>query len=232
MENKALKKRKLISDEISYIEKFIVYSDVKYYEIYYELLDHMIESVEQKLAESPEMDFAEAVKLARLDFQPLGFNGIMEERLKNLRKETDRDIWTRYKSYWTWPKAVGSLGVFWTFFVALRVFAFKWIFLLIAMIILGVIAYNVFKTFKYWKKDGKRMLIVEQLNGYGLFIFLYSSSFNIFTNGGIVEMTKYENPIVQVFFSFLFTSVLIHVHIYLKIHEQLLPEIKKVYFAK
>jgi len=149
-----------------------------------------------------------------------------------LRKETNRDTWLRYKSYWTWPKAVGSLGVFWAFFVALRIFAFKWIFLSIAIIILGVITYNVFKTYKYWKKDGKRMLLIEQLNGYGLFLILYSSSFNIFTNGGIVEMTNYENPIVQMFFSFLFTSVLIHVHIYLKLHEQLLPEIKKVYFAK
>ena len=217
--------RRLEEKEIAYIKNLIVYSDVKYYEVFHELLDHMIESTEQKLASEPQMSFEEAVKKSQLEFQPLGFNGIMEERRKNLRKETNRDTWLRYKSYWTWPKAVGSLGVFWTFFVALRVFAFKWIFLLIAMIILGVIAYNVFKTFKYWKKDGKRMLIIEQLNGYGLFLILYSSSFNIFTNGGFVEMTNYENLIVQVFFSFLFTSVLIHVHIYLKLHEQLLPEI-------
>jgi hypothetical protein len=60
--------RRLEEKEIAYIKNLIVYSDVKYYEVFHELLDHMIESVEQKLAETPEMDFAEAVKKAQLDF--------------------------------------------------------------------------------------------------------------------------------------------------------------------
>uniref|UniRef100_UPI00404AFC98 hypothetical protein n=1 Tax=Flavobacterium sp. TaxID=239 RepID=UPI00404AFC98 len=228
MENKALKKRKLISDEISYIEKFIVYSEVKYYEIYYELLDHMIESVEEKLTETPEMDFAEAVKLARLDFQPLGFNGIMEERLKYLRKETDRDIWIRYKAYWTWPKAVGSLLVFLMFYGAFYILESKWIFFMIAIAILGTFIFNFSKTYKFRKKEGKRLLIIEQLNGYGNFLLMISYFFNIFFNP---KFSFQEHPLIILFYSFLFTSILINIHIYLKIHEQLLPEIKRIYFA-
>jgi hypothetical protein len=222
-------KRRLSSDEIVYIEKFIKYSDVKYYEIYYELLDHMIESVEQKLAEMPELDFAEAVKLARLDFQPLGFNGIMEERIKNLKKETQRDLWNRFKSYWTWPKAVGSLLVFLMFYGSFYILESKWILIVVAIAILGTFIFNFFKTYKFWKKDGNRLLIIEQLNGYGFFLFMFSYSFNIFFNP---KFSFQEHPFIILFYSFVFTSILINIHIYLKIHEQLLPEIKKVYFAK
>ena len=42
---------KLNDEQVNYIEKYIQWYDIKYYEIYMEILDHMILSVEAILEE-------------------------------------------------------------------------------------------------------------------------------------------------------------------------------------
>ncbi|MEI2421153.1 hypothetical protein V6O07_12845, partial [Arthrospira platensis SPKY2] len=69
----------------------------------------------------------------------------------------------------------------------------------VAVIFLLAIIYNIFKTYKYWKKEGKKMLIIEQIKSYTVFFVLYSSIFNVLTNLGLLgQIWNYENQLVVI----------------------------------
>ena len=48
---------KLTAEQITYIENYIKSFDIKYYEVYMEILDHIILSVEEILEENKEISF-------------------------------------------------------------------------------------------------------------------------------------------------------------------------------
>ena len=82
---------KLTAKQISYIENYIKSFDIKYYEVYMEILDHMILSVEAILEENNEISFEDAVLKAKVEgFGKKGFNGMMNEKQKDLSKQMER----------------------------------------------------------------------------------------------------------------------------------------------
>ncbi len=69
---------KLTEKQITYIENYIKSFDIKYYEVYMEILDHMILSVEDLLDNNKEVTFEEAVVKAKVEgFGKKGFRGMM-----------------------------------------------------------------------------------------------------------------------------------------------------------
>ena len=58
----------LNNNHITYIENYIKGFDIKYYEVYMEILDHMILSVEEILEENKEISFEDAVVRAKKQF--------------------------------------------------------------------------------------------------------------------------------------------------------------------
>lgn len=225
--------KKLNEEEIEYIKKQFDFSQLNYYEVYQEILDHMIESTQIILEEQPTITLKDAVTQARLEFGAYNFKQMEQERLQIQRKAVNREAWIHYKNYWTWPKFVGSVGLLILIYISLHFIEIKWIMANVAVIFLLAIIYNIFKTYKYWKKEGKKMLIIEQIKSYTVFFVLYSSIFNVLTNLGLLgQIWNYENPLVVIFFSLLICSSLIHVHIFIKIHSRLMPKIKSLYYAK
>ena len=84
---------KLTEEQITYIENYIKSFDIKYYEVYMEILDHMILSVEAILEENKEITFEDAVLKAKVDgFGKKGFRGMMDEKLKLAQNRQTFDL--------------------------------------------------------------------------------------------------------------------------------------------
>ena len=98
---------KLTEEQITYIENYIKSFDIKYYEVYMEILDHMILSVEAILEENKEITFEDAVLKAKVDgFGKKGFRGMMDEKLKLAQNQARKQNNKMIKEYFTFPKIV------------------------------------------------------------------------------------------------------------------------------
>ena len=114
---------KLTEEQITYIENYIKSFDIKYYEVYMEILDHMILSVEAILEENKEITFEDAVLKAKVDgFGKKGFRGMMDEKLKLAQNQARKQNNKMIKEYFTFPKIVMTLSVFVGYFVFLGFF--------------------------------------------------------------------------------------------------------------
>ena len=72
---------KLTEEQITYIENYIKSFDIKYYEVYMEILDHMILSVEAILEENKEIVFEDAVLRAKMEKKKKNMQTIVNPKL-------------------------------------------------------------------------------------------------------------------------------------------------------
>ena len=114
---------KLNDQQIAYIENYIKRFDIKYYEIYMEILDHMILSVVAILEKDKEIVFEDAVIQAKVEgFGKKGFRGIMDERVQILNKIYKKKYWILIKDYFKFPQIVLTIIIFTLFFVGTNLF--------------------------------------------------------------------------------------------------------------
>lgn len=78
----------------------------------------MICSVEAILTEK-EISLKDAIQLAKTYFEPLGFEGIMEERQRELRKKFSIAHWNSIKEFFKFPQIVFSIVLFTSFYFVL-----------------------------------------------------------------------------------------------------------------
>lgn len=78
---------------------------VRHYDVKVELVDHLANAIEEKMAANSAISFEAALNKVYADFGVLGFAGIMSSHSNSLgiryRKTRNRIFW----SYFTWPKA-------------------------------------------------------------------------------------------------------------------------------
>ena len=114
---------KLSKEQITYIENYIKQKDINYYEIYMEILDQMILSVEELLEKNPSTNFEEAVLIAKVEgFGIKGFRGLLREKLKLAQKQARKDNLKRIKEHFTFPKVFLTLSVFVCYYLFLNLF--------------------------------------------------------------------------------------------------------------
>jgi hypothetical protein len=83
---------KLTKEQTSHIETYIASFDIKYYEIYMEILDHLILGVEAILEEDKTISFENAVVKAKVEgFGRVSFNVMMEEKVKLAHKKNAKN---------------------------------------------------------------------------------------------------------------------------------------------
>jgi len=151
---------KLAEEQITYIENYIKRNDVKYYEVYMEILDHMVLSVEAILENDKEISFEDAVVQAKKQFgkNGYGFQSFSEEKLNSFR-ERERTMYLKeIKKFFTFPKIVLTLIGFLGFVFFLGYFEKPMKTTNFFILILIIIA---FSQLKFWYKNRK-------INGYKL----------------------------------------------------------------
>jgi hypothetical protein len=223
---------KLTEEQITYIENYIKSFDIKYYEVYMEILDHMILSVEDLLDNNKEVTFEEAVVKAKVEgFGKKGFRGMMDEKLKLAQVQARKQSNKKIKEYFTFPKIMMTLTVFVGYFLFLGFFDEP---MLTNLLSISVIAFlSIFQlvfSYKYRKQNGMHLIKYQILNQ------MYSLSFialNITNALNILgkEYIEFNNILMRLFMTSDFTFSLISLLVYIEIRKKTIAELKTQIFV-
>lgn len=223
---------RLTTEQISYIENYIKSFNIKYYEVYMEILDHIILSVEAILVNDSEISFEDAVLKAKVEgFGKKGFRGMMDERLKlaqiQARKQNNRMI----KEYFTFPKIVMTLTVFIGYFLFLMFFEDPKKINIICIVFIGLLA--ILQTVYFWKfrKINKWNILKTQVlsNMYFLSFAGVNITQLIYNLGK--ETLDFNHILMRLFMTSVFTFSLISLLVYIEIRKKTIEELKTQIFV-
>ncbi|WP_438964963.1 hypothetical protein [Flavobacterium sp.] len=221
---------KLNEQQTTYIENYIKRFDIKYYEVYMEILDHMILSVEAILEKDKEISFEDAVVKAKVEgFGEKGFRGMMNEKVQILNKIYRKKYGILIKDYFKFPLIVLTFVIFISFFVVTNLFKTNpRIILFPVFIIVFYVLIDWLKViYKFGKKKKLTVLKTSSLGFYSNNVFLWLYFFN-----GLNYVLIEINYIVYSFFcSVLFTMCFISFLIYYKIKKHTVLELQTQIFV-
>lgn len=223
---------KLTEEQITYIENYIKSFDIKYYEVYMEILDHMILSVEAILEENKEIVFEDAVLRAKMEgFGKKGFRGMMDEKLRLAQNQARKQNNKMIKEYFTFPKVVMTVAVFVGFFLFLMLFddpRKSYVFSSATVIFIGLFQYFYFNKFLKIKK--LYILKAQMINvGFSLFFSVFQLSNSVLVLGK--ETIDFNHVLMRLFMTFVFTFSLISLLVYIEIRKKTIEEIKTQIFV-
>lgn len=223
---------KLTEEQITYIENYIKSFDIKYYEVYMEILDHMILSVEAILEENKEITFEEAVVKAKVEgFGKNGFRGMMDEKLKLAQNQARKQNNKMIKEYFTFPKIVMTLSVFVGYFVFLGFFDDPKKINIYCIIFIALLAILQFVYFWKFRKINKLNVLKTQVlsNMYFLSFAGVNITQLIYNLGK--ETLDFNHILMRLFMTSVFTFSLISLLVYIEIRKQTIEELKTQIFV-
>ncbi|TDE04323.1 hypothetical protein [Flavobacterium sandaracinum] len=223
---------KLTNQQIEYIKNYITRCDTMYYEVYLEILDHIILSVEAILEKEETISFENAVVMAKEEaFGKIGFKGMMTEKVKAINRKNRKSFNLQIKSYFDFPKSMIAITVFVIYFLLLSVLDKPRIFhtiTLVAILVVGLLQLLPFR--KLIKKEGLFILRTQS-------IFLY---FNLLMIGMHInnamaiigkDVIDFHNVFIKIFMAIIFTSTLMTYFIFMKMRKTTLLELNQQIFA-
>ena len=223
---------KLTNQQIEYIKNYITRCDTMYYEVYLEILDHIILSVEAILEKEETISFENAVVMAKEEaFGKIGFKGMMTEKVKAINRKNRKSFNLQIKSYFDFPKSMIAITVFVIYFLLLSVLDKPRIFhtiTLVAILVVGLLQLLPFR--KLIKKEGLFILRTQS-------IFLY---FNLLMVGMHInnavaiigkDVIDFHNVFIKIFMAIIFTSTLMTYFIFMKMRKTTLLELNQQIFA-
>ena len=224
---------KLNDEQITYIENYIKQNDINYYEIYMEILDHMILSVEDLLEKNPTKNFEEVVLIAKVEGfgRKKGFRGLLREKLKLAQEKARKDNFNSIKEYFTFPKLVLTLSVFVCYYWFLNFFKEPQQANIVAISVVAL--FGIFQAFYYRKytKINKMIVLKTHLLGvYSSLIFAFtqlSGAFIINSNNAI----DYNHFIVKGIMAIIFTFTFISLLVFIEVRKNTIEELKTQIFA-
>lgn len=224
---------KLNEEQITYIENYIQQNDINYYEIYMEILDHMILSVEELLEKNPTKNFEKAVLIAKVEGfgRKKGFRGLLREKLKLAQKKARKDNLKSIKEFFTFPKLVLTLSVFVCYYWFLNFFKEPQQANIVAISVVAL--FGIFQSLYYKKytKINKIIILKTQLLGVNSSLIFaltqLSTSFIIYTNNFI----DFSHFLAKVMMSIVFTFALISLLVFIEVRKKTIEELKTQIFA-
>lgn len=223
---------KLTEEQITYIENYIKSFDIKYYEVYMEILDHMILSVEAILEENKEITFEDAVLKAKVDgFGKKGFRGMMDEKLKLAQNQARKQNHKMIKEYFTFPKIMMTLSVFVGYFVFLGFFDDPKKININCIVFIGLLAILQFVYFWKFRKINKLNVLKTQVlsNMYFLSFAGVNITQLIYNLGK--ETLDFNHILMRLFMTSVFTFSLISLLVYIEIRKKTIEELKTQIFV-
>lgn len=223
---------KLTISQIEYIKNYITRCDTLYYEVYLEILDHIILGVEAILEKGETITFENAVVMVKEEaFGKIGFKGMMTEKLKAINRKNRKSFNLQIKSYFDFPKSMIAIIAFVIYFLVLSLLDKPQIFhtiTLVAILVVGLLQLLPFR--KLIKRE--RLFILKTQS-----IFLY---FNLLMVGMHIsnavaimgkDVIDFHNVFIRIFMAIIFTCTLMIYFIFMKMRKTTLLELNQQIFA-
>lgn len=103
---------KLSQEQIQQIDRYIAACGIEWIEVRAELVDHFANSLEEKLAINPTLDFMQAIIAEHKSFSDNGFKKLLKTKKAAVHKQFYRQVFINLKSFFKLPKIIISIAVF------------------------------------------------------------------------------------------------------------------------
>ncbi len=185
---------KLTEHQIEELFKFTRKHYVYFYDVQSELVDHLANDIEEIGVEYPKLSFEQLRDKSFKKFGIFGFMDVIEAKQKQMNKRYRKILWRFFKEWFTLPKVISTLSVFFALFVVLQIQNSEYI-LLVSLFVLVI--YDLIKQSKFKKKHKKAKLkeekvfllesmIGETRQGFSGFVFIH-----IFNSLNLVKVPFY-----------------------------------------
>ena len=108
---------KLTEHQIEELFKFTRKHYVYFYDVQSELVDHLANDIEEIWTEQPKLSFEQARDKSFKKFGIFGFMDVVEEKQKQMNKRYTKILWRFFKEWFTLPKVISTLSIFFVLFV-------------------------------------------------------------------------------------------------------------------
>ncbi|MFT3823570.1 MAG: hypothetical protein QM731_06595 [Chitinophagaceae bacterium] len=171
----------ITNEQIEQLFAFCKKHYVAYYDVQIELVDHLANAIEEKMAADPSVSFDEALKQVYKTFGNRGFAPLVKEKEKAARRYNQKQVRKLFVEQLRWPKIFVALTVFAAIFSLLQLpnkdAARSFIVAGIA-IPTFVILVTIGRLQRTQKRSGKKFLLVN-LSGVINIFLLPLNSFNV-----------------------------------------------------
>ena len=219
----------LTKEQILYIEDYIKGFDIKYYEIYMEILDHMILSVEAILEQNKEIVFEDAVLKAKIEgFGKKSFKALVKERKEFLNKKNARNYGKAIKYFFSFPKILFTISVFFGFYLFIGVFESSKKVTLCGILCLLAIAFSQLYYWYKYRKIEQFKLIKNHFYAYGINSVSMWMYFINFIDNDSEYLNHYS---VKLFFTVCFVMSLFSLLIFIEVRKKTIEELQTQIFV-
>ena len=161
----------LSTQQIDQLYAFTRAHFVEYYDLQTELVDHLAHAIEAQWQQHPEKSFDQILNSEFKKFGIFGFSDIVEKRQMALSRKYHKIVLRHLRAFFAWPKIVVAVGVFGTFYFALKsitdqIEAFMIGFTLLTILLFFKIIKDSIKIRRRPKAE-KRWLFEEIIRSYG-----------------------------------------------------------------
>ncbi len=227
----------LTEEQIQQLFRFCQKHHVHHYDVQVELVDHLANAIEERMAQNKQLDFSAALESVYTGFGIMGFAKVVSSKAEALSKQYSKMNRQLFLSYFTWPKA----AMFFCIYLALT-FVRNYL----SVDQLEITTYSscaflvLFNLNVYWqirrmrKKLVQKMLLAEAGDGVTIFIGFFPLQLVYFTfNHSTFNIADSQNSIIAYQLAVLvllltFISILAYRELWKKIIEKIVCEFPEV----
>ena len=96
----------LTEEQIESLFYFCTSNGVLYYDVQVELVDHLVNSVEIEMSADSKLTFEKAIEKVHKSFGYKGFEPLVIEKKKMVKKQSRKLFWNFFKKQFAWPKVL------------------------------------------------------------------------------------------------------------------------------
>jgi hypothetical protein len=215
---------KLTKTHIEELYKFTRKHYVYFYDVQSELVDHLANDIEEIWVTQQHLSFQEARDKSFKKFGIFGFMDVIEAKQKQMSKRYRKILWRFFKEWFTIPKIVVTISIFFAFFMLLQIQFSEYIFLatLLILIILEMrIVYKVRKQHKEKVVKKDKIFLLESLIGdtkNGNTGFTFMNLFNI------IHLTNFNFSALHMYWVLVISIVLTLLCILFYVSNYIIPQ--------
>jgi hypothetical protein len=215
---------KLTENQIDGLYKFTREHYVYFYDVQSELVDHLANDIEQILEENPNLSFEQARDKSFKKFGIFGFMDVIDAKQKAMNKRYWKIILRFAKEWFTVPKIVTTISVFFIFFMLLQIQYSEYMFLATLLILVTLemrIVYFVRKQHKKKEAKKEKIFLLESMigdtkNGFTGFTFI-----NLFNT---VNLTGFDFSALNMYWVLIISGVLTLLCILFYVSNYIIPQ--------
>ncbi|MBW7840617.1 MAG: hypothetical protein H3C36_13480, partial [Chitinophagaceae bacterium] len=153
----------LTKEQIAHLFKFCEKHYVYYYEVQVELVDHLANAIEEKMASTRNLTFEDALNKVYADFGVMGFVPIVQEKQNQVFMTSKAAYWKFIKEQLKWPQILRVLFFSTLLYHLLLHYETVGIILVGGIIFYGIISnlFNLIRLNRSVKNTGKKFVLLN-----------------------------------------------------------------------